>query len=317
MFRENNQNLQFDFLDPFQQMGEKMRQELEASWAGTFYREIFCRIDETPFAVLYSDQPSRPNSAINVLVGSEILKAGFGWSDEELWDQLRFNLQARFALALRYMSVMPVELRRVEFVGPQVGEELAEDGGLAMLYAILGILVYITVRFQLRFALGAIAALVHDVLITIGIFSIFNMEFTLPIIAAILTIIGYSLNDTIVVYDRIRENVAKMRDRKFPLVVNASINETLSRTLLTSLTTLFTCVSIWIVGTGVPLRASAGFHTKRWMATVTRKAGTIHQRMSKRRVSWRSPCAPSSAVAKPCLVSGSRSAAIRAARAAS
>ena len=85
-------------------MGKKMRQDLEESWAGTFYREIFCRIDETPFAVLYSDQPSRPNATINALVGAEILKAGFGWSDEELWDQLRFNLQARFALGPRQMS---------------------------------------------------------------------------------------------------------------------------------------------------------------------------------------------------------------------
>ena len=128
MFRENNQHLQFDFLDPFQQMGEKMRQDLESSWAGTFYREVFCRIDETPFAVLYSDQPSRPNAAINVLVGAEILKAGFGWSDEELWDQLRFNLQVRYALGLRNMSVMPFEMRTVYNFRQRVSRRMQESG---------------------------------------------------------------------------------------------------------------------------------------------------------------------------------------------
>lgn len=128
MFRENNQHLQFDFLDPFQQMSEKMRRRLEASWAGTFYREIFCRIDETPFAVLYSDQPSRPNAFINVLVGAEILKAGFGWSDEELWDHLQFNLQVRFALGLRNMSVMPFEMRTVYNFRQRVSRHMQESG---------------------------------------------------------------------------------------------------------------------------------------------------------------------------------------------
>ena len=128
MFRGNNQHLQFDFLDPFQQMSKKMRQDLEESWAGTFYRQVFCRIDETPFAVLYSEQPSRPNAAINVLVGAEILKAGFGWSDEELWDQLRFNLQVRFALGLRNMSVMPFDLRTVYNFRRRVSRHMQESG---------------------------------------------------------------------------------------------------------------------------------------------------------------------------------------------
>lgn len=128
MFRENNQHLQFDFLDPFQQMGEKMRQRLAASWAGTFYREIFCRMDEKPFAVLYSDQPSRPNAAINVLVGAEILKAGFGWSDEEMWDHLQFNLQVRFALGLRNMSVMPFEMRTVYNFRQRISQHMQETG---------------------------------------------------------------------------------------------------------------------------------------------------------------------------------------------
>jgi hypothetical protein len=128
MFRESSQHLQFDFLDPFQQMSEKMRQRLEASWAGTFYREILCRIDEAPFAVLYSDKPSRPNAAINVLVGAEILKAGFGWSDEELWDHLQFNLQVRFSLGQRNMSVMPFEMRTVYNFRQRVSQHMQETG---------------------------------------------------------------------------------------------------------------------------------------------------------------------------------------------
>ena len=98
MFRENDQHLQHGLFDTFQQLPEKVRQRLETSWADTFYRETFCRIDESPFAVLYSDEPSRPNTPINILVGAEILKAGFGWSDEELYDEIQFNLQVRHAL---------------------------------------------------------------------------------------------------------------------------------------------------------------------------------------------------------------------------
>ncbi len=111
MFRENGQHRQLGMFDTFAQMPAKIRQRLEGSWAGTFYREVFCRIDETVFAVLYSDQPSRPNAAINVLVGAEILKAGYGWSDEDLHEQLLYNLQVRYALGLREMSRVPFELR--------------------------------------------------------------------------------------------------------------------------------------------------------------------------------------------------------------
>ena len=141
-----------------------------------------------------------------------------------------------------------VTLELVEMVGPQVGADLRRKGMLSILYAILGILVYITLRFRLRFALGAIAALIHDVMITVGIFSILNMEFTLPIIAAILTIIGYSLNDTIVVYDRIRENIRRTPKEKLTFVVNTSINQTLSRTILTSGTTLLVVFCLFIFG---------------------------------------------------------------------
>jgi preprotein translocase subunit SecF len=144
-----------------------------------------------------------------------------------------------------------VEVRRTEMVGPKVGEDLRKKGILAIVYALIGILIYITWRFEFIFAVGAITALAHDVMITVGAFSIAEKEFTLPIVAAILTIIGYSLNDTIVVYDRIRENGRRMSRESFARVINASINETLSRTLLTSLTTLIVVIVLFIYGGGV------------------------------------------------------------------
>jgi preprotein translocase subunit SecF len=145
-----------------------------------------------------------------------------------------------------------VEIRRTEMVGPKVGKDLRKKGILAIVYALLGILIYISWRFKsFIYAVGAIVALAHDVMITVGAFSIANKEFTLPIVAAILTIIGYSLNDTIVVYDRIRENRRKMRRDPLAKVVNSSINETLGRTLLTSLTTLIVVVILLIFGGGV------------------------------------------------------------------
>ena len=141
-----------------------------------------------------------------------------------------------------------VQVRRVDFVGPQVGEELREDGGLAVLYALIAILIYVSLRFEYRFSLGAVAALVHDVIITLGVFSILQLEFDLSVLAAILAVIGYSLNDTIVVFDRIRENFRKLR-KKTPIeVVNISINETLSRTLMTSATTLLVLFSLYAFG---------------------------------------------------------------------
>ena len=139
-------------------------------------------------------------------------------------------------------------MRRVEFVGPQVGEELTEDGGLAMLYALLGILIYVALRFQMRFSIGAIAALVHDVIITMGVFSVLQMNFDLTVLAALLAVIGYSLNDTIVVFDRIRENFHKMRKANPVEVMNASLNQTLSRTIMTSVTTLLVLTALFLVG---------------------------------------------------------------------
>lgn len=141
-----------------------------------------------------------------------------------------------------------VEMRRVEFVGPQIGDELRDDGGTAMLLALAGILIYVTLRFEFRFSIGAIIALVHDVIITVGIFSITRMEFDLTILAAILAIIGYSLNDTIVVFDRVRENFLKLRKSNAEESINISINQTLSRTIVTSLTTLLVLLALYYFG---------------------------------------------------------------------
>jgi preprotein translocase subunit SecF len=199
--------------------------------------------------------------------------------------------------ALESIDAGEVEIRRVEMVGPQVGEDLRKKALFAMFYALLFITIYISGRFELKwvlsgvvaaaiigavyifnlfnvsipfligaalvvslitfwflelkYAMGAIVALIHDVIITVGIFSIFGKEFTLPIIAALLTIIGYSLNDTIIVFDRIRENLRKHHKKPLTFVVNRSINETLGRTVLTSLTTLIVVVALFVLGGGI------------------------------------------------------------------
>jgi len=139
-------------------------------------------------------------------------------------------------------------MRRVEFVGPQVGEELRDDGGLAVLYALFGILIYVALRFEYRFSFGAVAALIHDVVLTVGFFSITQAAFDLTVLAAVLAVIGYSLNDTIVVFDRIRENFRKMRKATSLEVINDSINQTISRTLVTSMTTLLVLLALFFIG---------------------------------------------------------------------
>lgn len=141
-----------------------------------------------------------------------------------------------------------VEMRRQEFVGPQVGDELTEDGGLAMVYALIGILIYVALRFEYRFAIGSVAALLHDVIITLGVFSLLQLEFDLTILAAVLAVIGYSLNDTIVVFDRIRENFRIVRKGSPEDVVNRSLNQTISRTLMTSITTLLVLIALFVFG---------------------------------------------------------------------
>lgn len=150
--------------------------------------------------------------------------------------------------ALNAAAEGSVEMRRVEFVGPQVGQELKEKGGLAMLYAIIGILIYVWLRFEWRFSVGAIAATVHDSVLTLGFFSLFQIDFDLTILAAILAVIGYSLNDTIVIFDRVRENFQNMRKATPREVMNVSVNQTLSRTVMTSVTTLLVLLSLFLFG---------------------------------------------------------------------
>lgn len=141
-----------------------------------------------------------------------------------------------------------IEVTRIEFVGPQVGEELREQGGLGLLLALAGVMLYVAVQFQLKFSVGAVVALIHDVLITLGIFALFQLDFDLTVLAALLAVIGYSLNDTIVVSDRIRENFRSLRRREPVDVVNVSLTQTLGRTLMTSMTTLVVLLSLFIFG---------------------------------------------------------------------
>ena len=158
------------------------------------------------------------------------------------------ELSNRIVDALQADHETIIDVRRVEFVGPQVGKELTEQGGLAMLYALIGILIYVSFRFEYRFAIGSVVALVHDVILTLGFFSVTQLEFDLTVLAAILAIIGYSLNDTIVVFDRIRETFLKMRKGTSEEIVNRALNDTLSRTLMTSITTLLVVTSLFIFG---------------------------------------------------------------------
>ncbi len=158
-------------------------------------------------------------------------------------EEIRNSLQATLAA-----SGESVELRRVEFVSPQVGEELTEQGGLAMIFALLMIFAYVMFRFQWKFAAGAVAALAHDVIITIGFFSFFHFPFDLTVVAAVLAVIGYSLNDTVVSFDRIRENFLKLRGISAEESMNISINEMLARTLITGFTTLLVLFALLVLG---------------------------------------------------------------------
>ena len=145
-------------------------------------------------------------------------------------------------------SLKGAELRRVEFVGPQFGEELTEDGGLAMLIALFFILIYVAIRFEKRFAIGSVAALFHDVIIVLGFFALTQIKFEQSVLAAILAVIGYSLNDTIVVFDRIRENFLKVRKKTTEQIINISLNQSLTRTVITSLTTLLVLIALLVFG---------------------------------------------------------------------
>jgi preprotein translocase subunit SecF len=186
--------------------------------------------------------------------GSEnevLIRAGVERTDEELFVTIEKIISEEF-------PENPFEIQRIEKVGPKMGKELIVDALLAIFWAILLILIYVMWRFELKYALGAIIALIHDVLITIGVFSLLGIEISAPVIAAVLTIVGYSLNDTIVVFDRIRENlkVTQKDMNAFIAIINRSINETLSRTIITSLTTLLVVTILFFFG-GEVLRSFA------------------------------------------------------------
>ncbi len=158
------------------------------------------------------------------------------------------ELSTRVLEALSQGVEGELEMRRVEFVGPQVGDELTEQGILAVIYAMVGVFLYVMFRFQWRFSVGAVTALFHDVVISMGILSLAQVEFDLTVVAALLAVVGYSLNDTIVLFDRIRENFPRYRKRRPIEVVNTSINETLSRTIMTSTTTLLVLLALFYFG---------------------------------------------------------------------
>ena len=158
------------------------------------------------------------------------------------------DLSSKVLEAINKTTAEPASVRRVEFVGPQVGDDLAEDGFLALLYSTIGILIYIAWRFEWKFSTGAVIATIHDVVVTLGFFSILGLEFDLTVLAAVLALIGYSLNDTIVVYDRIRENFRLMRNKSTEEIMNISVNVTLSRTIMTSLTVILVLVSLFFLG---------------------------------------------------------------------
>ena len=158
------------------------------------------------------------------------------------------DLSAKVLEAVNKNTSAKGTLRRVEFVGPQVGDDLATDGFLALLYSTIAILIYVAMRFEWKFSVGAIIATFHDVIVTLGVFSLFSLEFDLTVLAAILALIGYSLNDTIVVYDRIRENFRNMRKTSTEEVMNIAVNDTLSRTIMISMTVILVLVALFFLG---------------------------------------------------------------------
>ncbi len=207
-------------------------------------------------------QVGYPNTADLPKIRSGLESAGFGSAKLQNFGTARDVLirllpqegtESSDAVGEQIIAVLAaqdpaVKLERVEFVGPQVGAELREQGGLAMLFALLFIMAYVAFRFQWKFSVGAVAALSHDVIITVGFFSVFDQPFDLAVLAAMLAVIGYSLNDTVVVFDRIRENFLRIRKSDALEVMNVSINQTLSRTLITSMTTLLVLSALFFLG---------------------------------------------------------------------
>ncbi len=182
------------------------------------------------------------SGAVVVHFGSDtdmLVRLSRGFSD---------TLATEVVNTLQKDSEVTITLRRIEFVGPQVGEELKDESGLAMLLALVMVMFYVALRFQYKFSVGAVAGLAHDVIIILGMFSFFGWNFDLTVLAAVLAVIGYSLNDTIVVADRMRENFRKLRKADSIKVMNISLTQTFSRTLVTSLTTLFVLIALFIFG---------------------------------------------------------------------
>ena len=199
---------------------------------------------------------SEVRSSLNSLSLGDIQVQEFG-SDKNLLirieqqqggDQIQQNVLEIVKQKLTKDISETINFRRTEVVGPKVSGELIQSGTIAILVAVFAMLIYIWLRFEWQFSLGAVIALLHDVILTIGVFCFTQLEFNLPIIAAILTIVGYSMNDTVVVYDRVRENLRKFRSKEITSLLNLSINETLSRTIVTSVTTLLALVSLYIFG---------------------------------------------------------------------
>jgi preprotein translocase SecF subunit len=188
------------------------------------------------------DEAGYPSSEIQTFrMGNEVLIRAPVVEERDVTEEIKSALTAEYA-------DNPFEVRREELVGPKVGRELGRNAIWAIVAALSAILVYLGFRFQFRFAVAAVAALFHDVLVTLGLFSLTGREVSLAVVAAFLTIVGYSLNDTIVVFDRVREDLRKYHTRRFDGVINASINETLSRTIMTSLTTLIVVLFLFFVG---------------------------------------------------------------------
>ena len=220
----------------------KVTSEKEKDLDNEFYRELNLLINEGANQLTQQTRKDEHKAA-----KAKILAAGTDEKFEIQMEQLRFFLERKFT---EKFAGSFVEIEDYLSLSASVGRTLFFNGLLAMIYAVLGILLYVWIRFDIRYSPGAVLALIHDVLITLGLFSLFQIKFTLPIIAALLTVIGYSLNDTIVVYDRIRENIKRVQQRAIVDTVNASINATLSRTLLTSITTLLVVLSLLFLGGG-------------------------------------------------------------------
>lgn len=230
---------------------------LIASVSSLFLKELNYGLDFTGGTLVELSYPDSANiSEIReTLVNGGFLGAqvaNFGSSKEvliKLSGTVSDSLGSEIVTLLGSVSSdQDVDLRRIEYVGPQIGSELRDDGGTAMLIALAFMMLYIAFRFQSMFAGAAVIALVHDVIIVVGIFSLIEIEFDLTVLAALLAVIGYSLNDTIVVSDRIRENIRSMESDSTEEIINTSLNQTLGRTLITSLTTLLVLFSLYLLG---------------------------------------------------------------------